>query len=92
VRVLWGDSEIYGRGITSEKSRTNYKKMQACPTPFTGWFGSRGAAAAATVNGSEARAKDWKRLEEGAMMRKNWPEITSAFAIGLGVGAIVGMM
>ena len=26
------------------------------------------------------------------MMRKNWPEITSAFAIGLGVGAIVGMM
>jgi len=25
-------------------------------------------------------------------MRKNWPEITSAFAIGLGVGAIVGMM
>jgi gas vesicle protein len=26
------------------------------------------------------------------MMRKNWPEISSAFAIGLGVGAIVGMM
>jgi len=25
-------------------------------------------------------------------MQKNWPEITSAFAIGLGVGAIVGMM
>jgi len=25
-------------------------------------------------------------------MRKNWPEISSAFAIGLGVGAIVGMM
>lgn len=25
-------------------------------------------------------------------MRKNWPEITSAFVIGLGVGAIVGMM
>jgi len=26
------------------------------------------------------------------MLRKNWPEITSAFAIGLGVGAVVGMM
>ena len=26
------------------------------------------------------------------MMRKNWPEITSAFAIGVGVGAIVGMI
>jgi gas vesicle protein len=25
-------------------------------------------------------------------MRKSWPEISSAFAIGLGVGAIVGMM
>lgn len=26
------------------------------------------------------------------MMRKSWPEISSAFAIGLGVGAIVGMI
>jgi gas vesicle protein len=26
------------------------------------------------------------------MMRRNWPEIGSAFAIGLGVGAIAGMM
>ena len=26
------------------------------------------------------------------MVRKNWREISSAFAIGLGVGAIVGMM
>lgn len=26
------------------------------------------------------------------MTSKNWPEITSAFAIGLGVGAIVGML
>lgn len=26
------------------------------------------------------------------MVRKNWPEITSAFAIGLGVGAVVGMI
>jgi gas vesicle protein len=26
------------------------------------------------------------------MMRKSWPEVGSAFAIGLGVGAIVGMM
>ena len=26
------------------------------------------------------------------MFRKNWPGMTSAFAIGLGVGAIVGMM
>jgi gas vesicle protein len=26
------------------------------------------------------------------MMRKSWPEISSAFAIGLGVGVIVGMM
>ena len=26
------------------------------------------------------------------MMRKSWPEIGSAFVIGLGVGAIVGMM
>lgn len=26
------------------------------------------------------------------MSRKNWPEITAAFAIGVGVGAIVGMM
>jgi gas vesicle protein len=26
------------------------------------------------------------------MIRKNWPEISSAFVIGLGVGAIVGMM
>ncbi len=26
------------------------------------------------------------------MLRKNWPEITSAFAIGLGVGAVVGMI
>jgi gas vesicle protein len=26
------------------------------------------------------------------MVRKNWPEITSAFAIGLGLGAVVGMM
>ena len=25
-------------------------------------------------------------------MRKNWPEIGSAFAIGLGVGAIAGMI
>jgi gas vesicle protein len=25
------------------------------------------------------------------MMRRNWPEISSAFAIGLGVGAIVSM-
>ena len=25
-------------------------------------------------------------------MRKSWPEISSAFAIGLGVGAILGMM
>lgn len=26
------------------------------------------------------------------MVRKNWPEITSVFAIGLGVGAVVGLM
>jgi gas vesicle protein len=26
------------------------------------------------------------------MIRKSWPQISSAFAIGLGVGAIVGMM
>jgi gas vesicle protein len=26
------------------------------------------------------------------MSRKNWPQITSAFAIGLGVGAILGLM
>lgn len=26
------------------------------------------------------------------MFRKNWPEVTSAFAIGLGVGAVMGMM
>ena len=26
------------------------------------------------------------------MLRKNWAEITSAFAIGLGVGAVAGMM
>jgi gas vesicle protein len=26
------------------------------------------------------------------MIRKNWPEITSAFAIGLGVGAILGVV
>lgn len=26
------------------------------------------------------------------MMRRDWPEISSAFAIGLGVGAIVGLM
>lgn len=26
------------------------------------------------------------------MIRKNWPQISSAFAIGLGVGAIMGMM
>jgi gas vesicle protein len=26
------------------------------------------------------------------MSRKNWPEITSAFAIGLGVGAILWLM
>ncbi|HXN51154.1 MAG TPA: YtxH domain-containing protein [Candidatus Acidoferrum sp.] len=26
------------------------------------------------------------------MTRKNWPEITSAFAIGLGVGAILALM
>jgi gas vesicle protein len=26
------------------------------------------------------------------MSRKNWPEITSAFAIGLGVGAILGLV
>jgi gas vesicle protein len=26
------------------------------------------------------------------MSRKNWPEITSAFAIGLGVGAILGVV
>ena len=26
------------------------------------------------------------------MIRKKWPEITSAFAIGLGVGAILGVM
>jgi gas vesicle protein len=25
-------------------------------------------------------------------MRKSWPEITSAFAIGVGVGAVVGML
>lgn len=38
MRMLWGDSEIYGRGITREKSQTNYKKMRAGSTPFTGWF------------------------------------------------------
>jgi len=26
------------------------------------------------------------------MIRNNWPEITSAFAIGLGVGAILGLV
>ena len=26
------------------------------------------------------------------MIRKDWPEITSAFAIGLGVGAILGVI
>jgi gas vesicle protein len=26
------------------------------------------------------------------MIRKNWPEITSTFAIGLGVGAILGLV
>jgi gas vesicle protein len=26
------------------------------------------------------------------MSRKNWPEISSAFAIGLGVGAILGLL
>ena len=26
------------------------------------------------------------------MSRKNWPQITSAFAIGLGVGAILGLL
>lgn len=26
------------------------------------------------------------------MIRRNWPEITSAFAIGLGVGAILGLV
>jgi gas vesicle protein len=26
------------------------------------------------------------------MIRKNWPEITSAFAIGLGMGAILGLV
>lgn len=26
------------------------------------------------------------------MSRKNWPEIASAFAIGLGVGAILGLL
>ena len=26
------------------------------------------------------------------MIRKNWPAITSAFAIGLGVGAILGLV
>jgi gas vesicle protein len=29
---------------------------------------------------------------EEAMSRKNWPEIASAFAIGLGVGAILGLL
>jgi gas vesicle protein len=38
------------------------------------------------------RQVDGKSLKEPMMMRKSWPEITSAFAIGLGVGAIVGMM
>jgi gas vesicle protein len=31
-------------------------------------------------------------LKEKVMIRKNWPQISSAFAIGLGVGAIMGMM
>jgi gas vesicle protein len=31
-------------------------------------------------------------LKEKVMIRKNWPQVGSAFAIGLGVGAIVGMM
>jgi gas vesicle protein len=31
-------------------------------------------------------------VEEEAMSRKNWQEITSAFAIGLGVGAILGLV
>ena len=26
------------------------------------------------------------------MARKNWPEITSAFAIGIGVGALLGLV
>ena len=26
------------------------------------------------------------------MIHKNWPEITSAFAIGIGVGAILGLL
>lgn len=38
MRVLWRDSEIYGRGIGERKSRTNYKKMRVNSTPFTGWF------------------------------------------------------
>jgi gas vesicle protein len=29
---------------------------------------------------------------EEAMSRKNWPEIASTFAIGLGVGAILGLL
>jgi gas vesicle protein len=31
-------------------------------------------------------------LEEKVMTRKNWPAITSAFAIGLGVGGILGLV
>ena len=32
------------------------------------------------------------RFKGEVMIRKSWPEISSAFAVGLGVGAIVGMM
>jgi gas vesicle protein len=31
-------------------------------------------------------------VEEWAMRRNNWPEISSAFAIGIGVGAMLGLM
>jgi gas vesicle protein len=31
-------------------------------------------------------------VEDGVMIRKSWPEITSAFAIGIGVGALLGLV
>jgi gas vesicle protein len=35
---------------------------------------------------------DGTSLEDQVRMRKNWPEITGAFALGIGVGAILGLL
>ena len=70
-----------------------YKKIGASSTPFTGWFPREAEdRLQAELESDNSGSMAQPRVQERVMMRKNWPEISSAFAIGLGVGAVIGMM